>query len=345
MNDFREEWLLNVGDTIKSGDYIYTITGAPLGYGGSSVLYPAKRNESELCIAIKECFPYVPGYFERKNGIISAVTEDAEERKKLQEFYQEMFEKERIAGQIISNSTGRSIGMWEVLNTQTITINNQSYDSSQGIYALLERIDGKGCSLSDILKECRKEVSSLYPLRTGGLPNIYTTACIMEQILRALQGVQESGYLFGDIQINNIFFMDSHLEEGDIGYGRLLDFGCAKPLKDGYTEEITDCKIFSTKGYIPPEVQYHNNGHLQLGKQADVYSAGKLMLLCLLTDGQDLAEESLSLKRLLKPYHGKKIDCGGARLELVNTILEKALQQDPEKRYKDAKAMLLAILE
>ena len=66
--------------------------------------------------------------------------------------------------------------MWDTLNAQTVTIGNETYDASQGIYALLERMDGKGCSLSDILKECREEISSLYPLRKGGLPDIYTTA-------------------------------------------------------------------------------------------------------------------------------------------------------------------------
>ena len=346
MKDFREQWLLKPGDTIKAGEHSYVIIGEPLGFGGSAVLYPAKRTGSELLYAIKECFPNSPERFVRKDGIITVISEDDREGEELLKFYREMFQKECATGQSIRNFTGRSIGMWDTLTVQTITIGNQTYDATQGIYALLERMDAKGCSLSDILKECKEEVSSLYPLRRGGLPDIYTTACIMEQILRALQGVHESGYLFGDIQKNNIFFMDSRLGEREIGFGCLLDFGCARPLlEDGYTEEITDCKIFSTKGYIPPEVMYHNNGHLRLGKQADVYSAGKLMLLCLLTEEQDLTESSISLRRLLQPHHGKKINCGGAKLDLVNRILEKALQTEPNKRYKDAKDMLVDILE
>ena len=346
MKDFRERWLLNTGDMIKAGEHSYVIIGEPLGFGGSAVIYPAKRSESELLYAIKECFPNRPECFMRKDGIVTVISEDDREGKALLELYREMFQKECATGQSIRNFTGRSIGMWDTLTVQTITTGNQTYDASQGIYALLERMDGKGCSLSDILKECREEVSSLYPLRRGGLPDIYTTACIMEQILRALQGVQEAGYLFGDIQKNNIFFMDSRLGEGEIGFGCLLDFGCARALlEDGYTEEITDCKIFSTKGYIPPEVLHHNNGHLRLGKQADVYSIGKLMLLCLLTEEQDLAEASISLRRLLQQHHGKKINCGGTKLDFVNRILEKALQKEPSKRYKDAENMLVDILE
>lgn len=345
MKDFREKWLLKQGDTIEANGYVYTITGEPLGYGGSAVLYQVERTDSELSFAVKECFPNIPGRFIRKDGIVNVITEDDMEGKELLAFYRRMFETERRAGQNIRNSTGRIIGIWENLPVKTVTTEGKKYDADEGIYALLERMDGKGHSLSEILKDCREDVSTLYPLRTGGLPGIYTSACIMEQILRALRGVHESGYLFGDVQVNNIFFVDCRLGEENIGFGCLFDFGSARPLlEDGYTEEITDCKIFSTEGYIPPEVLYRNNGHLRLGKQADVYSAGKLMLLNLLTEGKDLTEASMSIKRLLQAYHGKKINCGGKALELVNRILEKSLQPEPENRYRDAEAMLEDIL-
>ncbi len=63
MEDFRERWLLNIGDAIKAGEYTYVIIGKPLGFGGSAVIYPAKRSESELLYAMKECFPNSPERF------------------------------------------------------------------------------------------------------------------------------------------------------------------------------------------------------------------------------------------------------------------------------------------
>lgn len=45
----REDYILRNGDTVSCpGGVVYTITGAPIGFGGSAIVYPAVRNDSEL---------------------------------------------------------------------------------------------------------------------------------------------------------------------------------------------------------------------------------------------------------------------------------------------------------
>ena len=57
--DYRLEWILREGDTIQTAEATYTITGEPIGLGGSSVLYPASKSGSYLEYAIKEYFSLI----------------------------------------------------------------------------------------------------------------------------------------------------------------------------------------------------------------------------------------------------------------------------------------------
>ena len=134
--DHRLDHILHAGDTIQAGDSLYTITGDPIGFGGSSILYPASRSGSELLYAIKECFPGTPvGSFARINGIIRPKSpEDAEATGVLMHFRDRM-EIERIIGQRISNTNARAIGIWEIQEPSAITTNGQEYtDVSDGIF-------------------------------------------------------------------------------------------------------------------------------------------------------------------------------------------------------------------
>lgn len=342
--DFRQKWVLKTGDQIRCADHTYTIDGEPLGYGGSSVIYPAVRNDSNLKYALKECFPNMPDKFIRKNGVIIAVDEFG---KKQLEQYIAMLNTEQEYGQNIRNISGRAINIWERLSVQRIITGGEVFhNAASAIITVMERMDEKGVFLSDLLKDIASKKETAPSLRTGCLPNIHTVVCIVEQILIALDAVHKAGYLFGDISPNNIFFTEYCSAVGNVGLGSLLDFGSVRPLlEDGLTAELKDLQVFSTKGYTPPEMESGSSGKRRFGRQADIYCVGRLMLLNLLTRGKDLTKISMTVNRLLLPAHGKEIGCSGKVLELTNRILCKALQYKPEERYKDAEEMLSAIRE
>lgn len=350
ISDPRYEWILHDGDKLRCEDgKEYTIIGDPVGYGGSSILYAAERNESSIHFTIKECFPADISRYIRLEGTVSPREADDIDAVAYLQHMRKLLCGESEIGQKIANTSGRAIGAWDLLNVQQVEWNGVQYNSSNGVFAVFERLDEKGCFLSAILDECQEKENEFYPLRTGGLPHIHTTTCIMRELLKALDNVHKAGYIHGDIQDGNLFFNDARLERADIGFGCLVDFGCARELSEGnLTPEITDRMIYSTNGFVPPEILTKNDGHLRLGKTADIYSAGRLFLYLLtgktyFERGSDKLLRNPDLKKLTLT-DGRKIGCTVENLRAVNDILAKALQFEAEKRYQDA-AEMLAVIE
>lgn len=352
-NDYRLSHILHEGDQICTSNAIYTISGEPLGFGGTSVLYPATRSDSKLEFAVKECFPGGNNRFHRLAGVIQPVdSEDIEARGQL-ERYRRQLQEEKDLGQTIRNTSTRAIGIWETLAPTSVIVKGEFFsDVSDGIFSVLERMDQKGMTFSQLLQYIKEPPSDDAPLKTGSLPKIHTTALIMEQVLLALQRIHEAGehgFVFGDIQSGNIFFSDCRLAKGDIGIGNLLDFGCARPLVDGkQTAQITDCQVFSTVGFIPPELldPEKNNGTLCLTPAADIYSVGCLMLRCLLRPGsiRRLSASPIVGDNAIDGEAATHLGCTGHIRTQLNRILEKALHPEPEARYQDADEMLEDIL-
>ncbi len=69
-HDYRLGHILHKGDQICADGVAYTITGDPLGFGGTSILYPAISDGSKLEIAIKEAFPGGAARYHRCGGVI-----------------------------------------------------------------------------------------------------------------------------------------------------------------------------------------------------------------------------------------------------------------------------------
>ena len=343
-NGHRLKYILHEGDRIFAGGMVYTITADPIGFGGTSVLYPACRQDSDTEFAIKECFPQGFDGFVREQGVIRPTGADRGRLLSLLDQYRQDLQRERKLGQRIRNVSSRAIGIWENLVPDAMEVSGVTYtDVSQGIYSVLERMDRKGMSFSALLQDFRQPKSYGEPLRTGGLPHIYTTLCMVEQTLLALDRIHRAGFLFGDIQDNNVFFTDCRLEQKDVGIGNLLDFGCARELeKDHFTAPITDKVVFSTKGFIPPEILSGNDGTLRLGKQADIYSVGCLMLRCVLSERsvRRLGDSPRVSDQAVDEVDAQKIGCSGWALTQLNRILQIALDPQPENRYPDAAAML-----
>lgn len=347
--DLRSKYFLKKEDVLKclNGD-TYHIMGNPIGVGGGSVLYPAERNGTRVHFAIKECFPNSDSQeliFIRKNGVVQPKNPEDKEAQLYLENMRKQFCQEGYSSQEISNTNGRAVGVWQNLLVDRIIVDGEEYSARDGIFMTLERLNEKGCFLSEILEECSLPKEYGHPLRTGGIPHVYTTARIMEQLLKALDKVHQSGYLHGDVQDGNLFFNDARLDEGDIGFGCLIDFGCARKLnKDGKTEEISDRIIYSTLGFIAPEVVKKNDGHLRLTPAADIYSAGRLMLYLLkgkkfIRNGRDRAYTDDTLIEMLGT-DCEKIGCGETAQKLINSILRNSLQPKPDDRYQDAGEML-----
>ena len=350
--DYRVDYILNKGDQIYTDHEIYTITGEPLGFGGSSILYPACRRGSDLEVAIKEWFPRFPENFERRNGIIQP--RDPNDAVILDE-HRKRFEAELMMGEQVRNNTVRAIHLWGILKPTKLIIKGKEEaesDVSKGLFAVMERMDHKGKSFNQLLRHISEKPSDDSPLKTGGLPNIHTTALIIEQVLLALQRVHEAGengYIFGDIQDGNIYFADCRLEQGDIGTGMLLDFGCSRPLIDGKKTDIIGGKIFSSKGFTPPELlsTRWQQGDGTISIQADVFSVGCLMLRCLFPiEYWDHFGESPSIgPRTLRHGDAKRLGIDDPLRRKVNAILAKAMHPDLKERYPTADAMLEAIQE
>ena len=335
--DARKQWLLAPGDKIRCADQEYTITGEPIGYGGSSVIYPAALSGSCRSYAVKECMPARFGKFCRRGGVICpADPEDEAARQQLRQ-YREHLDQERIIGQRLSAGTSRVISIWEALKPTAIHHAGEVHTHvSEGIFSLLDRVDQKGMSFRDLLRYISQRPDPESPLKTGTLPRIHTACRMIEQTLLALERVHEAGYLFGDIQDGNVFFTDCRLERSDVGIGSLLDFGSARPLEaDGKTAMIQDSVIFTTEGFTPPEILYENNGLLRLGMQADIYGVGCLLLRCVLP-----AMVIRMRRQTLDEDDGADIGCTGDALKKLNRILSTALADAPESRYPDAPSML-----
>ena len=262
-----------------------------------------------------------------------------------------MLTKEREIGQKIRNSTMRAVSVWESLNPIAISTDGKTFtEVSEGIFSVLERVDKKGRFFNELLDDIWNAYPPEKRRKTRGLPSIYVTACLMEEVLFALQKIHDAGYLFGDIQDRNVFFSECDIANNKVGTCYLIDFGSARKLEsDNYTAPITNEPVFSTDGFCPFEIRDNDttNGTLRLGKQADVYSAGCLMLRCVVskamvkTFGNSPSAGSYAVNEI----SGRAINCNGRALSLLNAILDKATRYDPEERYADAGEMLRAVSE
>ena len=349
--DYRLDWILHKGDTIQTADATYTITGEPIGLGGSSVLYPASRSNSNLAYAIKECFPEKPAAYKRVNGIVRTADPNDELNQQKLEEYRKMISTERELGQDIRNTTDRAVSAWDELIPISITTDGKVCDDvSSGTFVVLERMDTKGRFFNELLRDIRNICPPEDRQKTFGLPSIQITVQIMEQALRALKQVHDAGYYFGDLSGANLLLTEYDLEKNYVGHGHLIDFGSTRKLEaDGYTAPINNGDAFSTDGFRPFEIRDHNDGELRLGKQADIYSAGCLFLRCVLTSAKiktkTFGGSPAAGSEAVSDVNGKDIGCTGRALQLVNEILDKATKYNPMDRYANASEMLDAILE
>ena len=333
----------------------YRILGAPVGYGGAGIIYPAVRvikkegrwEPENMWVALKECYPQsTDGMLRREEtGNIVCVDAQGDYPAEYYAYAKEMMRREKeITGQIF-NRGFRLTPVWDIVEREEIAVDGERFFPAENQYSIMERLDEKGSSLGQILKSS-----------TGGVLTAFESVCVVEKILQAVSEVHKEGYLHGDIQVNNIFLKgqkvkrgsDAAVQKGDYedSVASLIDFGSARPfLEDGATAMITDRKLYTTAGYRAPECVSGNDGTLRLTRAADLYAVGYLML-CMIT-GKAMDAKALQFVVNGKYLYGrqaKKIGCPTAAMDAVNGILDHALKELPEERYQTAEEMLDDIL-
>lgn len=353
--DHRKEWILHEGDRIHCADAAYIITGKPIGYGGSAIVYPARRTDTHLNYVIKECFPAKGNYCRSGGVIVPRDPGDPNSVMLLSTLSQGLLREQRIS-QNIYNAGDRAICIRELLRPRAISTGGKTHrDVSDSCFAVLDQLDRNTVSFDDLLDKIAKACSPAELQRTGGLPDIHTTACIMEEILCALEQVHSAqdadrpdvcGYYFGDLHGGNIYFSGSRISDGIVGRARLLDFGSAWELDNqGLTPELDSRNIFSAMGIRPPEMI--QGGSLRLSRSADLFSVGTLLARCVMTRAQlDGYPELLCTgPTALLAADCERIGCTPELLTLLNRILDRATAFDQRSRYQSAQQMLQDIRE
>ena len=331
---------LPLGTVIRDEHGIrYTIKDGEVGVGGSGLIYHVEREGTLRNIVLKECYPRSQeSFFIRKDAVVCA--EDDDDQYEL-DLVKDNMRRESVIGQILSRTTGRTIGAWETLRAPEIILGEKIFDGKDSCFVVMEQAGG-GRFLSDLLKECAKPVQIDAPLQNGGLPAPYVAACVVEEVLKSLRDIHAE-YIHGDINDCNLFLMGGDSASGDIGVGQLIDFGNALKLdSDGKTEAVNE--IFSSESFGAPEI-FERTEAVQLTRAADIFSVGCLMLYLL----KGFEYKKIYGRKILGNFSVdtlvplNTVMSRGYRREaagLFQKILSKALRRAPSERYQTADEML-----
>lgn len=341
--DHRREWILHEGDRLECADTAYIITGRPIGYGGSAIVYPARRTDTHLNYVIKECFPAKGSYHRAGGVIVPRDPEDVNAALLLHTLSQGLSREQRI-GQTIHNAGDRAVCIRELLRPRAVITGGKTHRDPEGsCFAVLDQLDRNTISFDELLGQI------------DGLPDIHTTACLMEEVLCALEQVHSAadpehpevcGYYFGDLHGGNIYFSGSRIADGVVGRARLIDFGSAWELdSSGLTPELDSQNVFSAMGIRPPEMV--QGGVFRLSRSADLFSLGTLLARCVMTPAQLAGYPELLCTgpSALLTTDCARIGCTPELLALVNHILDRATAFAVCDRYQSAGQMLRDIRE
>lgn len=333
---------LTIGTWIKlsNGEH-YRITGAPLGEGGGSIVYPCEKINysvdgytiSKIKYAIKECYPLssVFEFVRDSKGEITPKEKSSESEKYLQTVKQ-MQLSEFEKAETIYNTSSRMIPVISGTNHISISIDDgQTFQEVNNTMTVMPSLELKGTALRKHLEE-NDHLSVIQSLQ------------LIKLILLAVKEIHDAGFLHLDIQDGNVFVKGSLREEILVS---LIDFGSTrKVLSDGLCEVINDGVIFSTNGFSAPEIVECNDGTLRLGKEADIYSIGYTLLL-LLTGRRYSQREltSVNMGHILPGRRIKKIGCPPHMADRLRQILGRATEKSTIKRYHSCDEMLVDVCE
>lgn len=337
-------------EQLKSGTYIrfpggecYQVNEL-IGAGGSSLLYSANKMifhkgsymiETHMRYALKECFPYAQKYefIRLESGEVVPKEESKEAEAYLQYVSWMQVHEGQITADIYSKEAVRMIPMQKLAKGVEIsTDKGKSFHYVKNTFTVMTSLEQKGESAYIWKNKMNRPPMAVFR--------------VIREVLIALREVHRAGYLHLDLQEGNVFIAGEWRDQSITCF--LIDFGSARELmEDGYCAVVGNQPIFSSAGYRAPEILEIMRGksfEIRLGKEADLYSVGYL-LLYLLT-GKHYSEEEMeifrasyeqkyltrkSLEELRIPEHLE---------DLIQHILTKALEKEPEDRYHSTDEML-----
>lgn len=336
------------------GNECYEIFGV-IGEGGSGLIYSAGKvvsedgsymQESSLRYALKECYPVSRQFQFQRTASGEIVPEAASEAAVdyLHYVSDMQLNEGRMTSEIYDSSAIRMIPIQRIASDVAISFDKGAhFFEIHHAFTVMASMENKGQSIASWY-----EKDNPYPARV-----IFR---MIQETLFAVREVHQAGYLHLDLQEGNIFVTGQPEDESLTCF--LIDFGSArKMLADGLCAPIGNQPIFSSEGYRAPEIVRIMNGEapdFRLGPEADVYSIGYL-LLYLLT-GRRYSDRMLADVR--QSYDGhyltrkniQDMKCPPHAEEMMQRLLSKALEKEPEKRYhtvdemlKDVSAILNAI--
>lgn len=310
---------------------IFEISGGPIGYGGGSILYPANRQNvhaqtDAIQYVLKECYPASGCCLVRKSdGAIAPKDENSSDLLYLHRA-QLMQLQECAVSQKVYRTASRMLPIRSTSQNVILTMPSCNSYAVPNTVTIMDSLSEKGQSLSAWIKEKRRFTPA-------------ETFRIIQQLLFSLREVHQAGHLHLDIQDGNVFLRGSL--EGKNELVTLIDFGCAREMTGGRTAPIRDKVIFTTQGFTAPEILLHNDGNLQLGPEADIFSVGCLILYLLTglrANVRELIENRTGI--YLRSNQLRRIKCPKHLVDSLQHVLAMSLDREPENRYHSVDAML-----
>jgi len=184
-------------------------------------------------------------------------------------------------------------------------------------YIAMEYLDGR--PLSDYIRE-------------GKLLPIPTVLDIIAQVAGGLEYAAKQGVVHRDIKPGNIMYNDKS------GVVKITDFGIARITSSSRTKTGT---MLGTPAYMSPE----QITCAPVDGRADIFSLAATMFV-LLTGKRPFAADSVASLtfQITSEKHQDPLKLRPELPSCVKTIIDKAMQKDPENRYADGQAMRRAIL-
>lgn len=193
-------------------------------------------------------------------------------------------------------------------------------DEGELYYYVMEYVEGQ--DLSFIMSSYAKD---------GELMPIADVIRIGRAIANALDYAHEQKIIHRDVKPSNVLVAVD-------GRVMLSDFGLALDMSDG-----SEGEVFGTAHYISPEQAQHSSDAVP---QSDLYSFGVILyeMLTGVVPFTDPSPASVALQHITQPPPSPRSKNPEISAE-VETILLKALQKEPEKRFQTGKELMDALEE
>ena len=166
---------------------------------------------------------------------------------------------------------------------------------------------------------------------------------LLEQVCESLAEAHASGLVHRDIKPSNIYVCREGLQ---FDFVKVLDFGLARERRPDavHLTRHTSERITGTPAYMAPEVIL---GATEVDPRVDIYALGCVAYFLL--TGQLVFEGTTPMKTLLKHVEEAPVPPSQRTEVAVPPVLDalilRCLEKDPERRPKDAQAVLHLVRE